>query len=322
MRVLQYAVRLPILFKYFGQLCIALAALTVVPLAVSLFFGDFSVSIRYTVALGCTLVVGLLCSRLKTSEQMQNNEAMAITALIFLFSPLVMTWPVMASGLSFTDALFETISAVTTTGLSTVVTLTDKSQTFLFSRAWMQWVGGLGIVVLSMAILIQPGLAAKRLDIADSFDDDIIGGTRAIARKTFIIYSLLTIAGILLLILLGVDWFVSVLYVLAAVSTGGFSPHDASLQGLHNGYASGVVIALSMAGAVSFIVYYRLFHKDWHDVFFDRQVQAFLIGGVFITAVLSCILWYQDHLDGINALKHGAERFIGFFNSWFFFPEC
>jgi trk system potassium uptake protein TrkH len=170
----------------------------------------------------------------------------------------------------------------------------------------MQWVGGLGIVVLSMAILIQPGLTAKRLDITDSFDDDIIGGTRAIARYTLIIYSLLTLTGILLLLLLGTDFFSSVLYALAAVSTGGFSPHDASLQGLDSGYARAVVIGFSMAGAVSLIVYYRVFHRRWRDAVSDQQIQAFFITAIIITALLSCFLWYQEGLAPLKALTHGA----------------
>lgn len=306
MRTLQYSVRLPILFKYFGHLCIALATLAVVPLIFSLAFGDFLISFRYLTVITAISAIGYLGSRLKTSQPMQNNEAMAITALIFLFSPLVMVWPVMASGMTFADALFETISAVTTTGLSTATDLTETTSTFLFARAWMQWVGGLGIVVLSMALLIQPGLTAKRLDIADSFDDDIVGGTRAIAQRTLIIYSLLTVIGILLLLLLGVDWFAAVLYVLAAISTGGFSPHNDSLQGLQSGYAASVVIAISMAGAISLIVYYRVFHKGWRKAVFDRQIQAFFATAVMITAMLAWLLWYQDGLKGIEALKHGA----------------
>lgn len=306
MKILQYAVRLPILFKYFGQLCIALSALSFVPFAVSLFFKDYLVSTRYGIVIGSVLAVGLVGSRLRTPAKIQNNEAMVITALIFLFSPLVMTWPVMGSGMGFTDALFETVSAVTTTGLSTAASLADKSQTFLFSRAWMQWVGGLGIVVLSMAILIQPGLTAKRLDIADSFDDDIIGGTRAIARSTLIIYSLLTLAGILLLILLGTDWFSSILYVLSAVSTGGFSPHDASLQGLGSGGARAAVIAVSMAGAVPLILYHRAMHQGWRDALSDRQIQAFFIMAMVITGLLSGFLWYQDGLAPLTALAQGT----------------
>ena len=306
MRVLQYAVRLSIILKYFGQLCMALAALTLVPLAVSLLFGDFSVSIRYSIVISCIFVLGFCCSRLKTSRNMQNNEAMVITTVIFLFSPLVMTYPVMTSGMAFSDALFETISAVTTTGLSTVTTLADQTPTFLFARAWMQWVGGLGIVVLSMALLIQPGLTAKRLDISDSFDDDIVGGTHAIAKRTLIIYSSLTLSGIVLLLMLGVDWFTSVLYILAAISTGGFSPHDSSLQGLQSGYAEGVVIAISMAGAISLIAYYHIYHKGWRNVVCDRQIQAFFTTAVIVTVVLTVLLLYQDGLKGTDALRHGT----------------
>jgi trk system potassium uptake protein TrkH len=64
----------------------------------------------------------------------------------------------MGSGLSFLDALFEAISGVTTTGLSTKATLVGAPATFLFARAWMQWYGGLGIVALSLALVMQPGM--------------------------------------------------------------------------------------------------------------------------------------------------------------------
>lgn len=294
------------LIRYFGQLCVALAALTIVPLLVSLLFGDFSVSMRYAAVTGFLFSTGLSCSRLKTSKKMQNNEAMAVTALIFLFSPLAMTWPVMASGLSFSDALFETVSAVTTTGLSTTDTLMGKTETFLFSRAWMQWIGGLGIVILCMAALIQPGLTAKRLDISESYDDDIIGGTRAMARRVLTIYTLLTIAGIVLLMLSGVDWYTSILYCLAAISTGGFSPHDTSLYGLQNHSAEAIVIVISMAGAVSLFLYYRVYRNGWREVWHDRQFRAFMLAGILVTTILSCFLWYQDGLSWTAALRHGA----------------
>lgn len=306
MRVLQYAVRLSMLFKYFGQLCVALAALTLVPLLVSLVFADFPVSRRYAIVIAALFLIGLTCSRLQTSKQMQNNEAMVVTALIFLFSPLVMTWPLMASGLGFTDALFEAVSAVTTTGLSTTDTLVGKTETFLFSRAWMQWIGGLGIVILCMAALIQPGLTAKRLDISENYEDDIIGGTRAIARRILVIYTLLTIAGIALLMLLGVDWYTSILYCLAAISTGGFSPHNASLYGLQNHYAAAAVILISMAGAVSLLLYYRTYHKGWRSIWHDRQIRALFVTGVLVSTILAWFLHYQDGLAWTDALRHGA----------------
>ncbi len=156
MRVLRYAVRPLLLFKYFGQLCTALAVLTLVPFSVSLLFGDIQVSVRYLVVIVGVSLLGITLMRVQAPKRMQTNEAMVVIGLIFVFSPLVMAWPVMASSLEFLDALFETVSAVTTTGLSTTNTLLNKPDTFLFSRAWMQWVGGLGIVVLSIAAMIKP----------------------------------------------------------------------------------------------------------------------------------------------------------------------
>jgi trk system potassium uptake protein TrkH len=292
--------------KYFGQLCTAMACLTLVPLGVSLLFGDFHVSLRYLVVIVCVSLTGFVLLRLKSSERIQTNEAMVVTALIFVVSPLVLAWPVMAAGFGFLDAFFETVSAVTTTGLSTAVNLNEKPATFLFARAWMQWVGGLGIVVLSIAAMIQPGLAAKRLDLEEDYENDLIGSTRAYARRVFAIYAILTVAGFLLLIGSGSEWFESILYALAAVSTGGFSPDDASLQGIANHYAQFAVIFISMAGGVSLALYHRAYRHGVGVAIRDRQFQGFLAAGVLATLLLTWFLWYQDGFDWPDALRHGA----------------
>ena len=154
---LRYAVRFRVIFKYFGQLCLVLAVLTVVPLVVSLILGERNITLRYAVVVCGLAVLGLGMSRLRSPSGMQANEGMVVVALVFLFSPLAMSYPMMSSGLSLLDALFEAISGVTTTGLSTKATLVGAPATFLFARAWMQWYGGLGIVVLSLALVTQPG---------------------------------------------------------------------------------------------------------------------------------------------------------------------
>ena len=294
------------LLKYFGQLCTALATLTLVPFSVSLLFGDLRVSVHYLVVILGVFLLGVGLARLQAPKQMQSNEAMVVIGCIFAFSPLVLTWPVMASGLGFLDALFETVSAVTTTGLSTTDTLLNKPNTFLFSRAWMQWIGGLGIVVLSTAAMIQPGLAAKRLDITEDYEDDLIGSTRANARRVFAIYTILTVLSVIFLSMSGNKWFESLLYSLAAVSTGGFSPHDSSLQGIENNYAQFTVIGFSMAGGVSLALYHRVYRHGWKVACRDRQIQAFLAAGLLTTLMMTWFLWYQDGLNWTNALRHGV----------------
>ena len=165
---LRYAVRFRVVFKYFGQLCLVLAALTLVPLVVSVIFGDTPISLRYGMVIGGLAALGAGLARLRAPARVQANEGMVLVALMFLFTPLVMSYPMMGSGLGFLDALFEAISGVTTTGLSTKATLVDAPQTFLFARAWMQWYGGLGVVVLSLALIMQPGLVAKGLAVTEA----------------------------------------------------------------------------------------------------------------------------------------------------------
>lgn len=229
-----------------------------------------------------------------------------MTALVFLFTGMVMTWPLMASGLGFLDAMFESISGVTTTGLSVTASVAEKSATFLFSRAWMQWMGGLGIVVLSLATMIQPGLVAKRIGDKEDYEEDLVGGTRAHARRVLIVYAILTCFGIVVLGLLGAGWFEAVLYSFAAVSTGGFSPNDASLAGLGSQWLQAMVLLLSVASAIPLVLYYRSFKEGWGVLVYNRQIQGILAAGLLTTLLLAWFLGTQDGLNWTQALGHGA----------------
>jgi trk system potassium uptake protein TrkH len=303
-RALRYSVRpLPVL-KYFGQLCIVLALLTLVPLVVSIILGDYRVTLRYAIVAVGVFVTGFFLQRLPTPKRIQTNEAMVVTALIFLFAPLVMTWPTMASGLSFTDALFETISGVTTTGLSVTASVADKSAIFLFSRAWMQWIGGLGIVILFVATMIRPGLAAKSIGDLEDYEEDLVGSTKTHARRVVIVYSILTGFGIIVLGLLGAGWFNSVIYSFSAVSTGGFSPHDASLAGLSSHWLQAMVILLSVAGAIPLVLYFRSFKEGGRVLIRDRQLQGILIAGL-VAALLMALFLTKDGFNWVQALHHG-----------------
>jgi trk system potassium uptake protein TrkH len=276
-----------------------------VPLVVSIIFGDYRVTLRYAIVVAAVFVTGFFLRRLSTPKRIQTNEAMVVTALAFLFAPMVLTWPTMASGLSFADALFETISGVTTTGLSVTASVADKPAIFLFSRAWMQWVGGLGIVILFVATMIRPGLAAKRIGDLEDYEDDLVGSTRTHARRVIIVYSILTGFGIIVLGLLGAGWFNSVIYSLSAVSTGGFSPHDASLAGLNSQWSQAMVILLSVAGAIPLVLYFRSFKEGGRVLIKDRQLQGLLIAGL-VAALLTALFLTRDGFTWIQALHHGV----------------
>jgi len=304
-RALKYSVRPRPILKYFGELCVVLALLTLVPLVASILLGDYGVALRYTIIVVGVFTMGFFLRRLSAPKRIQTNETMVITALIFLFAPLVMSWPIMASGLNFGDALFETISGVTTTGLSVTASVADKPAIFLFSRAWMQWVGGLGIVILFVAIMIRPGLEAKRIGDLEDYEDDLIGSTRTHARRVIIVYSILTGFGVIVLGMLGAGWFNGVIYSLSAVSTGGFAPHDASLAGLPSQWLQVVVIVLSVVGAIPLVLYFRSFREGGRVLIRDRQVQGLLIAGS-VAALITGLFLTRDGFGWAQALHHGV----------------
>jgi trk system potassium uptake protein TrkH len=305
MDALRYAARPAAVFKYFGQLCTVFGALSAVPMAVALLSADYGAGVRYAVVGAGSVLLGFLLTRLPAPRRLQTNEAMAVSALIFLYSALAACWPAMAAGLSFADAFFETISAVTTTGLTVTAAVADKPAAFLFARAWMQWIGGLGIVVLSLTALIQPGLTAKRLADFEEREGDLVGGTRAFARRILVVYAALTAFGIILLGLLQVGWFNAVLYTFAAVSTGGFAPHAASLSGLGGTGGPSAVILLSVAGALPLVLYYQAALGDRRALAADRQLQGLLVLGLTTAAVLAGFLWLRNGFGWTQAVYHG-----------------
>ena len=299
---LRYAVRPRVILKYFGQLSLVLAVLTLVPLAVSLFFDEANISYRYAVVEMVLLLCGSALARLRTPANLQANEGMVLVALMFALTPLLMSIPMMGSGLSFIDALFEAVSGVTTTGLSTVPTLTGMPDTFLFSRAWMQWYGGLGIVVLSLALLIHPGLVAKGL-AAESEAEDLIGGTKEHARRVLKVYVILTAIGIAGALLAGMGGMDAVLYTMASVSTGGFAPHDSSLAPLNLAAQSWITL-LCLAGAIPLTLYYRVLRQRQRLPVDMLQLYSMIGAALITTLLLGASMRLLDGMPWADILKH------------------
>jgi trk system potassium uptake protein TrkH len=301
---LSYAVRLPVLFKYLGQLALALAVLTAVPLLVALWFRDYAFAGRLALVLMVAGGVGAVLSRLPAPERMQVNEALVITALAFFLSALLMSWPLMAAGLGFGAALFEAISAVTTTGLSSQATVEGLPPAFHFTRAWMQWYGGLGIVVLTVALLMGHRLATHRLVDPELHTENLATTTRHYARRMLLVYVVLSVAGLFLLMVAGTEPFSAVTHTLSAISTGGFSPFDSSLAALPPA-AQAVVSLLAVAGAVALPLHYVWFTRGAASFLDDVELRTLLVMLLFVCLLLAGLLGREGMAPG-EALRHGV----------------
>ncbi len=312
-------VRLAVVGKYFGQLNLALAVMSLVPLSASVLFTEYRYTGAYAVVCMICAMISVALKGLPPVTALRANEALVIIAAIFVTSSLVMTLPLLRD-LPPVAAWFETVSAVTTTGLSTQITSQTLPRSVLFGRAWLQWTGGLGMVVLSQLLLIGPGAVAKRLAQLENHVDDVIGGTHAIARQMLVIYAFLTLTAVIIIWLAGANGFDAVVHALTAVSTGGFSTYDDSLAGLHNGYVSYAVIFFSLCGAVPLLIYHQGFRHGPLTVWRNAQVRYLLLASTLVALFVSYNMMHALHLPWREALDRGvllavsAQSTAGFAN--------
>lgn len=298
-----FAVRLRLLAKYSGQFCLVIAALNLAPLAVALLAAETSIAFNYAGLIAGLTGVGILLARIRHQGQMQMNEAMVLVALVFLAVPLTMTIPLVCEGSTFIDAFFETVSATTTTGLSTMGSIELRPRTFQFARAWMQWYGGLGIVVFSLALVVRPGMSALRLAKLDK-PDDLVGGTRAHAQRILLVYSGITLSGILIWVLFGGNPLQGVLYIFSAVSTGGFAPTSGSLADLDRTPLAWVVTLISIAGAIPLALYHQSWRSGWRGFMRNIEMRGFLVAGLLVSLLFGLNLMARGM--GLNeAILHG-----------------
>lgn len=301
-----YAVRAHVVLKYFGQLALLQAALSCAPLVASLYFGEYRLTVGY-LAVGALLgAVGMPLSRLPQPPRVLTNEALVITALAFVTAPLVMTIPFTDAGLPFGDALFETVSAITTTGLSTLASVEHLPRTLLFARAWMQWYGGLGFVVLSLALLAGQGGITRRFIDPETAGQELATTVLAHARRMLTVYLVLTVAGIAAVSVAGAPTAAGIEHVLSAVSTGGFSTSDTSLAGFASGEVSAVITALSICGAIGLPLYYRAWRAGPRALWRNSELRALAFALALVVAALTMLMVFSDGMSWPQALRRAA----------------
>jgi len=141
---LSYAVRPRVVGIYLGQLAFLVGCLSTPSLVFAAIEREWMAATGYLIAVVVLAGGGYVLQRGHRPSDIQWNEALVVVVAIFILTPLVLAVPMMMAGLSFLDALFEAISGITTTGLSTFGSVEDKPHSLLFAAAWLQWQGGGG----------------------------------------------------------------------------------------------------------------------------------------------------------------------------------
>lgn len=300
---LHYAARIRVVLKYYGQSLYILAALMAPILAVGA-ATEAPVIATWSGGLLCVLAaMAFALNRFKPVRSIRPNESLSVIALVFLTAPLVMMWPLRAAGLSCIDALFESVSGCTTTGLTVLDDAGSTHPSVLFARAWMQWFGGLGFSILSVALVTAPGLVARSLAFNNE-DDDLVGSTRTRARTICLFFSIGTAFLFLLLIPTGIGLYDALLFALSSVSTGGFAPRSGSLMLIP--YAAQFLIVIGgLAGAMPLAMYARVRGPEWRTPLTRIQGLTLMCAAGFMATLTASALYAHEAYSFADAVRHG-----------------
>ncbi|HNO79369.1 MAG TPA: TrkH family potassium uptake protein [Phycisphaerae bacterium] len=189
------------------------------------------------------------------------------------------------------SCVFESMSGLTTTGATVLTKIDRMPRSILLWRALTHWLGGLGIVVLFVAVLPSMGVEGKRLFRVEAPGPEPEGvhpHIRETARTLWLIYVGITILQILALRIAGMDVFNSVCHTFATLATGGFSTHNASLGGFHNNIAIDIIVLFFMICAgVNFGLYYHLIRGRFRAVYQDSELRLYLTIMFVVTAIVT-----------------------------------
>ena len=302
-----------IALRTLGLLLLAFGATLVFPMAISLFYGDGEFH-HFAAACVVGVVAGLalwLPFR-RRPLVLRSRDGFVIVALVWAIMGLLGSVPFMLTlGLDFPAAFFESVAGYTTTGSTTLVGLDALPPSILLYRQQIQWLGGLGVIVLAVALLPMLGIGGMQLykgDTPGPFKDERITPrvTRS-ARSLCFVYVVLTLACAAAFWFSGMSLFDAVGHSFSTLSTGGYSTHDDNIGYFKSVPIELVTIVFSLIGAISFNEHFlalRTLQLQRYQR--DTQTRVFLGLVAVLTIVTTAVLYVQGTYPSLpDALRHG-----------------
>ena len=282
-----------------GIFLITLAASMLLPMLAMLHYGHHAQIGAFLWSSLATFITGLaltLPGRPKDVNLRPRDMYLLTTSswlVVCLFAALPM---VLLHDLSYTDAFFESMSGITTTGSTVLTKLDSSSPGLLLWRSLLQWLGGIGFIAMAVAILPLLRVGGMRLFQTESSDwsEKVMPRSHMVAKYFVAVYVLFTLLGTLAFHLAGMGWFDAVNHAMTSVSTAGFSTSDASLANFPKA-THWVAVALMVLGSLPFVLYVSTLRGNYWALLRDEQVRGFLL--VLVGVSLPFTLWLWLHSD-------------------------
>ena len=324
----------PIIYLIGLLLCI-LSLFMIIPALVDWFYGNDDWP-AFVGASFITLFVGsifYLSNKGIVTEHLELRQAFLLTNSAWISIALFGSIPFMLSeiDMSFTDAIFESTSGITTTGATVINNLDTTSHGILIWRALLQWLGGVGIIVMALAVLPMLSIGGMQLFKTESYEtpDKVVPKAASFAAGISMVYISLTTLWALMLWIAGMHIFDSIAHAMTTIATGGYSTKSESLASFGSSSIEIIIIFGMIVGSLPFVHYLSISKNGFKNLIKDDQVKLFLTLIIFVVFIISIYLSFQNipYVDAIRLASFNVISILtgtGFgtsdFNNWGGFP--
>ncbi len=304
-----------LVIKLLAILTLILCAFMLIPTVMAVWFAErlaLKAFIKTIVAgsFGAAMAY-VLCSKKEHASSLRARDSFVFVTLSWVLASAIGALPYYLSGAipGMADAYFETMSGFTTTGASILTDIEKMPDSLLFWRALTHWLGGMGIVVLAVAILPFLGVGGMQLIDAEAPGPSVDKLTPRIAQTAkllWLIYIGMTVCQTVLLMIGGMSLFDSLIHTFATVATGGFSNKNLSVGHYNSAYIDAIVTIFMVLAGINFSLHYKMLSGMAYSALKDVELRAYLI--IFFTAtfIIAFNLYISDYGGFANCFRHSS----------------
>ena len=298
-----------IILKVLGYILIIIALGMVPPILISL-FNTQSDLLPFIISALITGITGSILSKIEINKtKIKAKEGLAIVTLGWIFASIFGALPFYISGSvpSYIDALFETVSGFTTTGATIINDIEVLPMGILFWRSFTHWIGGMGILVVAVAVLPMMGAGGFHVFKAESpgpIADKIVPRIKDTAKILYATYLIITLFEFVLLMIGGMSPFESIIHTFGTLGTGGFSTRNGSVGAFNSSYIFIVISIFMIMSGTNFSLYYDCYKGKWKEVLKNSELRFYL--GIIVVSVTAITIDMNIHLyhNLFESFKH------------------